>query len=75
MNTIVEPRTIAALRGLSLLARQLVSGALAGLHASRQPGLAREFSRTFGADQKRHVAPCLEESAAKITARRARAHY
>lgn len=42
---VLDPRVLAATRGLQLAARQLVSGLLSGLHTSRQPGLAREFSQ------------------------------
>jgi uncharacterized protein (DUF58 family) len=42
---LLDPRVIAATRNLELLARQLVAGVLPGMHASRQPGLAREFSQ------------------------------
>ncbi|PAW67258.1 MAG: hypothetical protein B9S34_05900 [Opitutia bacterium Tous-C1TDCM] len=40
-----DPRLRAALHGLALTARQLVAGAVAGLHPSRRPGSAREFSQ------------------------------
>lgn len=57
-----QPSTInhlrAASRGLALTARQLVAGVLAGLHPSRQPGMAREFSqyRAYQAgDEPRHI--------------------
>lgn len=42
---LLDPRVVAATRNLELLARQLVAGVLPGMHASRQPGLAREFSQ------------------------------
>src|SRR5262249_13913419 len=42
---VLDPRVIAATRNLELLARPLVAGVLPGMHASRQPGLAREFSQ------------------------------
>lgn len=42
---VIDPRVIAATRDLELVARKLVAGALPGMHASRQPGLAREFSQ------------------------------
>ncbi|MBS0657891.1 MAG: DUF58 domain-containing protein [Verrucomicrobia bacterium] len=48
----------AAARGLALTARQLVEGAMAGLHPSRQPGLAREFSQYRAyqpGDEPRHI--------------------
>ena len=41
----IDPRVIAATRDLALVARKLVAGVLPGMHASRQPGLAREFSQ------------------------------
>ncbi len=43
--SILDPRLLAATQGLTLTAQRLVAGALAGLHASRRPGLAREFSQ------------------------------
>lgn len=49
---------LAATRGLALTARQLVQGAMAGLHPSRQPGLAREFSQYRAyqpGDEPRHI--------------------
>jgi uncharacterized protein (DUF58 family) len=42
---VIDPRVIAATRDLELVARRLVAGVLPGMHASRQPGLAREFSQ------------------------------
>ena len=45
MASVLDPKLLAATRGLTLAARQLVSGLLPGLHASRQPGLAREFAQ------------------------------
>ena len=45
MSFALDPRLLAATQGLTLAARQLAAGALPGLHASRQPGLAREFSQ------------------------------
>lgn len=41
----LDPRVIAATRDLELVARKLVAGVLPGMHASRQPGFAREFSQ------------------------------
>lgn len=41
----IDPRLLGATKGLALTARRLVSGALTGQHASRRPGLAREFSQ------------------------------
>lgn len=43
--SILDPRLLSATQGLALTARRLVAGALTGLHASRRPGLAREFSQ------------------------------
>lgn len=40
-----DPRLMAAVQGLELCARRLVAGVVPGLHASRQPGSAREFSQ------------------------------
>ena len=45
MNSVLDPKLLAATRGLTLAARALVAGVLPGLHASRQPGLAREFAQ------------------------------
>ncbi len=42
---ILDPQLLAATRGLTLAARELVAGVLPGLHASRQPGMAREFAQ------------------------------
>lgn len=61
MNSVAfrpDPQLQAATRGLTLVARQLVEGALAGLHPSRQPGLAREFSQYRAyqpGDEPRHI--------------------
>lgn len=44
-RAVTDPRVIAATRDLELVARKLVAGVLPGMHASRQPGLAREFSQ------------------------------
>jgi uncharacterized protein (DUF58 family) len=44
-DAVLDPQLLAATRGLALTARQLVAGAMAGLHASRRPGVAREFSQ------------------------------
>jgi uncharacterized protein (DUF58 family) len=58
MPSVLDPKLLAATRGLTLAARQLVAGVLHGLHASRQPGVAREFSQ-FRAyqpgDEPRHI--------------------
>ncbi len=54
----VDAHVQAATRGLALTARQLVQGVLAGLHPSRQPGLAREFSQYRAyqpGDEPRHI--------------------
>ncbi len=53
-----DPRLLAAMRGLELGARRLVAGMVPGMHASRQPGQAREFSqyRAYQAgDDPRHI--------------------
>ena len=58
MNSVVDPELLAATRGLTLAARQLVAGVLPGLHASRQPGLAREFAQYRAyqpGDEPRHI--------------------
>lgn len=50
------PSTFSA--GLRLVARQLASGVLPGAHASRQPGMAREFSQYRAyqpGDDPRHI--------------------
>lgn len=55
---VVDARLLAATRGLTLTARRLVAGAVAGLHASRRPGLAREFSQYRAyqpGDEPRHI--------------------
>jgi uncharacterized protein (DUF58 family) len=44
-NAILDPRLLAATQGLALTARRLAAGAIAGLHVSRRPGHAREFSQ------------------------------
>lgn len=55
---LLDPRLLGATRGLVLQARRLVAGAFAGQHASRRPGVAREFSQ-FRAyqpgDETRHL--------------------
>ena len=56
--TVLDPRLLAATRGLSLAARHLAAGLLPGLHTSRRTGLAREFSqyRPYQpGDDPRHV--------------------
>ncbi len=58
MPVVLEPKLLAATRGLTLAARRLAAGVLPGLHASRQAGLAREFSqyRVYQpGDDLRHV--------------------
>ena len=58
MSSVLDPHLLAATRGLSLAARQLASGLLPGLHASRRTGLAREFSQYRAyqpGDDPRHV--------------------
>ena len=42
---VLDPRVLTATRGLRLAAMQIVAGVLPGLQASRQPGLAQEFSQ------------------------------
>lgn len=57
-KSIVDPRLLLATRGLTLAAQRLVAGTVAGLHASRRKGLAREFSqyRAYQAgDEPRHI--------------------
>ncbi len=44
-SSILDPQLLAATRGLTLAAHGLVAGVLSGLHASRQPGMAREFAQ------------------------------
>jgi len=56
--SVLDPRLLASTRGLALTARRLVAGAIAGLHASRRPGLAREFSQYRAyqpGDEPRHI--------------------
>ncbi len=58
MSTVLDPSLLAATRGLALAARRLAAGVLPGLHASRQAGLAREFSQYRAyqpGDDPRHV--------------------
>ena len=58
MAVVLDPHLLAATRGLSLAARHLASGLLAGSHASRRVGLAREFSQYRAyqpGDDPRHV--------------------
>ena len=58
MSTVLDPRLLAAARGLTLAAQRLAAGVLPGLHASRQAGLAREFSQYRAyqpGDDPRHV--------------------
>jgi uncharacterized protein (DUF58 family) len=55
---VLDPRLLAATHGLTLTARRLVAGAIAGLHASRRPGMAREFSQYRAyqpGDEPRHI--------------------
>ena len=57
-NAILDPKLLAATRGLTLAARGLVAGLLPGLHASRQPGMAREFAQYRAyqpGDEPRHI--------------------
>ena len=58
MPTTLDPQLLAATRGLTLAARGLVAGILPGLHASRQPGMAREFAQYRAyqpGDEPRHI--------------------
>jgi uncharacterized protein (DUF58 family) len=58
MPSVLDAKLLAATRGLTLAARQLVSGVLPGLHASRQPGMAREFAQYRAyqpGDEPRHI--------------------
>ncbi len=58
MPPILDPQLLAATHGLTLAARGLVSGILPGLHASRQPGMAREFAQYRAyqpGDEPRHI--------------------
>ena len=58
MSIILNPQLLAATRGLTLAARGLVAGVLPGLHASRQPGMAREFAQYRAyqpGDEPRHI--------------------
>ena len=58
MPPVLDPRLLAATRGLTLAARQLVAGVLPGLHPSRQPGMAREFAQYRAyqpGDDPRHI--------------------
>ncbi|MBI4506161.1 MAG: DUF58 domain-containing protein [Chloroflexi bacterium] len=57
-RSILDPRLLAAAQRLALTARRLVAGTIAGRHASRRPGLAREFSqfRPYQpGDEPRHI--------------------
>lgn len=57
-GVIADPRLLAATQGLTLTARRLVAGAIAGLHASQRPGLTREFSQYRAyqpGDEPRHI--------------------
>ena len=58
MSSVLDPHLLAATRGLTLAARQLVAGVLPGLHNSRQPGMAREFAQYRAyqpGDEPRHI--------------------
>ena len=58
MSAVLDPHLLAATRGLALAARHLVAGVLPGLHASRQPGMAREFAQYRAyqqGDEPRHI--------------------
>ena len=55
---VLDPKLQAAVADLTLVARKLVAGAMPGLHASRRPGLAREFSQYRAyqpGDEPRHI--------------------
>jgi uncharacterized protein (DUF58 family) len=55
---LLDPRLLAATRGLRLAAMQIVAGVLPGVQASRQPGLSREFSQYrayLPGDEPRHI--------------------
>ena len=57
-SPVLDPKVLAATRGLTLAARGLVAGILPGLHASRQPGMAREFAQYRAyqpGDEPRHI--------------------
>lgn len=57
-GAVLDPRLQAAVGELTLAARKLVAGAMPGLHASRRPGLAREFSQYRAyqpGDEPRHI--------------------
>ena len=58
VSIVLDPRLLAATRGLTLAARRLVAGVLPGLHPSRQPGKAREFAQYRAyqpGDDPRHI--------------------
>ena len=58
MAAAFNPKLLAATHGLTLAARGLVAGVLPGLHASRQPGMAREFAQYRAyqpGDEPRHI--------------------
>ena len=58
MPSVLDPKLLGATRGLALAARQLVAGVLPGVHASRRPGVAREFSQYRAyqpGDEPRHI--------------------
>ena len=57
-SRVLDPKLQAAVGDLTLIARKLVAGAMPGLHASRRPGLAREFSQYRAyqpGDESRHI--------------------
>jgi uncharacterized protein (DUF58 family) len=57
-SRVLDPKLQAAVGDLTLIARKLVAGAMPGLHASRRPGLAREFSQYRAyqpGDEPRHI--------------------
>ncbi|HEY5752387.1 MAG TPA: DUF58 domain-containing protein [Chthoniobacterales bacterium] len=57
-NPMIDPRVIAATRGLEVAARKWVTGLVAGMHSSRRSGFAREFSQYRAyqpGDDTRHI--------------------
>jgi uncharacterized protein (DUF58 family) len=55
---VLDPKLQAAVGDLTLVARKLVAGAIPGMHSSRRPGLAREFSQYRAyqpGDEPRHI--------------------
>ena len=57
-SRVLDPKLQAAVGDLTLVARKLVAGAIPGMHSSRRPGLAREFSQYRAyqpGDEPRHI--------------------